>query len=119
KGSNGAKVVSFAFDALVRLLAPMTPHFAEELWERMGHTESVFDTQMPQADAQYLTEETYDLVIQINSKIRARESVPFHTDRGELERIALANERVRELLGDKPPAKVIVIPNKLVNIVVK
>ena len=118
-GSNGARLMGFAFDALIRLLAPMTPHFAEELWERMGHTVSVFDTQMPQADAQYLTQETYDLVIQINSKIRARESVPFDTDRGELERIALANERVRELLEDKPPAKVIVIPNKLVNIVVK
>jgi leucyl-tRNA synthetase len=97
----------------------MKPHFAEELWERMGHTKSVFDTPMPQADAKYVTQETYDLVIQINSKIRARESVPYDTDRGELERIALANERVRELLGDKPPAKVIVIPNKLVNVVVK
>jgi leucyl-tRNA synthetase len=118
-GSNGAAVLRFAFDSLIRLLAPMTPHFAEELWERMGHAESVFENRMPEADKRYVTEETYDLVIQINSKIRARERVPFGTNPKDLERIALANDRVKELVGEKTPAKVIVIPNRLVNIVVK
>jgi leucyl-tRNA synthetase len=118
-GSNAAALLRFTFDSLVRLLAPMTPHFSEELWQRMGHGESVFDTTMPKADPRYVTQETYELVIQINSKIRARESVEFGTDRAELERIALANDRVSELLAGKDPNKVIVIPNKLVNIVVK
>ena len=111
--------MGLANDALIRLLAPMTPHLSEELWERMGHTESVFDTPMPQADPRYVTQETYDLVIQINSKIRAREPVPYDTNKADLEKIALANERVKELLGDQQPRKVIVIPNKLVNIVAK
>jgi leucyl-tRNA synthetase len=85
----------------------------------MGHERSVFETPMPKADPQYVTKETYDLVIQINSKIRAREAVPFGTEPAELKKAALANERVKELVGDKTPAKVIVIPNKLVNIVLK
>jgi leucyl-tRNA synthetase len=118
-GTSAAAVIRFAFDSLVRLLAPMTPHICEELWQRMGHDRSVFETPLPTADPRYVTEETYDLVIQINSKIRARETVAYGTDRPELERIAMANDRVRELVGHKKPAKVIVIPNKLVNIVVK
>jgi leucyl-tRNA synthetase len=119
KDSNAAGVIRFVFDALTRLLAPMTPHLCEELWERMGHRESVFATSMPKSDPQYVTQETYDLVIQINSRIRAREAVPYDTDPKELEKTALENERVVELLGGKRPAKVIVIPNKLVNIVLK
>jgi leucyl-tRNA synthetase len=119
KGSNAAGVLHFTFDSLVRLLAPMTPHLCEELWQCMGHERSVFETPMPKADPQYVTKETYDLVIQINSKIRAREAVPFGTEPAELKKAALANERVKELVGDKTPAKVIVIPNKLVNIVLK
>jgi leucyl-tRNA synthetase len=118
-GSNAAAVLRYAFDSLVRLLAPMTPHFSEELWERMGHTQSVFETAMPSADPQYVKTEMYELVIQVNSKIRARASVPYGTDRAELERVALANDRIKEQIGAKTPAKIIVIPNKLVNIVVK
>ena len=118
-GSNAAKAFGFAFDALVRLLAPMTPHFSEELWQRMGHTGSVFDERMPQADACYVARQTFDLVIQINSKIRARVCVPAGTAAEELRHIALSNQRVKELLRDKHPQQVIVIPNKLVNIVVK
>jgi leucyl-tRNA synthetase len=118
-GTGAAAVLRFAFDSLVRLLAPMTPHFSEELWERMGQSDSVFETPMPAPDPRYVTTETYELVIQINSKIRAREAVPYGTDRAELERIALGNERIKEQIGDKEPVKFIVVPNKLVNIVVK
>jgi leucyl-tRNA synthetase len=119
EGSNGAAVIRAVFDSLVRLMAPMTPHLSEELWERMGQSQSVFDTPMPAPDPQYVKKETYDLVIQVNSKIRAREAVPYGTGPKDLEKTALANERVKQLVGDKKPAKVIVIPNKLVNIVVK
>jgi len=118
-GSSAALILRFTFDALVRLLAPMTPHLSEELWEDMGHADSVFNTAMPAYDPQYVTQETYDLVIQINSKIRAREPVPHDTDPAQLEKIALASDRVKEIVGDKKPVKIIVIPNKLVNIVVK
>jgi leucyl-tRNA synthetase len=118
-GSNAAAVLSFALETLVRLLAPMTPHFSEELWERLGHTETIFKTRMPEADSQYVTQETYDLVIQVNSKIRAREAVAFDTTRADLEKTARSNEKIQELTNGKNIVKVIVIPNKLVNFVVK
>jgi leucyl-tRNA synthetase len=118
RGTSAAAVVRLALESLVRLLAPMTPHFSEELWERMGHPESIFDSEVPVADAKYVTSETFDLVIQINSKIRARETVEASIDEDGMRRVALANERVVELLAGKAPRKVIVIPKKLVNIVI-
>ncbi len=116
-GSQSAAVFRFAFDSLIRLLAPMTPHLSEELWERMGHEESVFKQPLPQADPAYAKGETITLVIQINSKIRAREEVPEGMGEEELKETALANPRIRELLGDQAPRKIVVIKNKLVNIV--
>jgi len=113
-----AAVLRFAFDAIVRLLAPMTPHLSEELWERLGHTESVFDGPMPKTDPKYLIAETIELVIQVNSKIRAREAVAADVDDARMREIALAHPRVVEILGERAPRKVIVIPKKLVNIVV-
>jgi leucyl-tRNA synthetase len=112
-----AAVLRFATDAIVRLLAPMTPHVSEELWERLGHTESVFDNPMPKADARYLAHDTIELVIQINSKIRARETVDAGIDEARMRELALAHPRVVEILGDRVPRKVVVIPKKLVNIV--
>jgi leucyl-tRNA synthetase len=117
-GSQRDPVLRFAFDALVRLMAPMTPHICEELWARTGHTESVFAASLPEADPEVARDEMFDLVIQVNSKIRARESVPTGTDAEAMKSIALANERIREILGDKPPRRVIVIQNRLVNIVI-
>ncbi len=111
-------VLRFGYDTLVRLLAPMTPHICEELWERTGHTTSIFAAEMPVADTQYAREEMFDLVIQVNSKIRARESIPTGTDAERMKAVALANPRIREILGDQTPKRVVVIQNRLVNIVV-
>ena len=111
-------MLRFAFDALVRLLAPMTPHICEELWERTGHRESVFSMPMPAADPQYVKSESFDLVIQVNSKIRARESVAADTDQETMKAIALKHPKVIEELAGRDPRKVIVIQNKLVNVVV-
>ena len=116
-GPQRTAVMRFAFDALVRLLAPMTPHLCEELWERLGHAESVFATALPEADARYVKDESFDLVIQINSKIRARESIPADTDAERMKEIALAHPRIQEALAGRAPRRVIVIQNRLVNIV--
>jgi leucyl-tRNA synthetase len=94
-----AELLRFAFDTLVRLLAPMTPHISEELWERTGHRESVFRMATPVADPAYVKSEQFDLVIQVNSKIRARESVPSDTDSDQMKAIALRHPRVIEESG--------------------
>lgn len=117
-GSSAAAVYAFAMDALVRLLAPMTPHVCEDLWERMGHAESIFHTAMPQADEAFARAETITLVIQINSKIRAREEIAAGTPDDDLRKIALAHPRIQELLAGKQPRKVLVIRNKMVNVIV-
>lgn len=111
-------VFRFAFDSLVRLLAPMTPHLSEELWERTGHTKSVFSMELPTNDPAYTRDETFDLVIQVNSKIRARETVPADTTPERMQAIALAHPRVQEILEGRPPKRVVVIQNRLVNIVI-
>ncbi len=117
-GSANASTFRFAFDTLVRLLAPMTPHICEELWERTGHVASIFATPLPTADDAYIRDETFDLVIQVNSKIRARETVPADTDSERMKAIALAHPRIQELLEGKAPKRVVVIQNRLVNIVI-
>jgi len=111
-------VLRFAFDALVRLLAPMTPHICEEIWERTGHRESIFRSSMPVADSAFTKSEHFDLVIQVNSRIRARESVPSDTQPDQMKVIALRHPRVIEELAGREPRKVIVIQNRLVNVVV-
>lgn len=116
--SSAARVFSFAFENLIRLMAPMTPHICEELWERTGHRESVFATPMPEAIPEYAQDETFTLVIQINSKIRAREELPLGADDTLMRDTALAHPRIQELLDGKRPKKVLVIQNKLVNIIV-
>jgi leucyl-tRNA synthetase len=118
EGPQRGPLLRFAFDALVRLLAPMTPHICEELWERTGHAASVFASPMPAADPQYVRSESFDLVIQVNSKIRARESIPSDTDPEAMKAIALANPRIQEILEGRSPRRVVVIQNRLVNIVV-
>jgi leucyl-tRNA synthetase len=117
-GDSSAEVFRFAFNAAVRLLAPMTPHLCEELWERTGHAGSVFRSTMPEADPEYAAAEKITLVLQINSRIRSREEIEVDTPEDELRRIALENPRIQELLGSSVPRKIIVVPNKLVNIIV-
>jgi leucyl-tRNA synthetase len=116
--AGSSEVFRFAFHTMVRLLAPMTPHLCEELWERIGHRESIFRSSMPAPDLRYASAEKITLVIQVNSKIRAREEIEADTPQAEVEKLALSNPRVQEILAGKPPRKVVVVKNKLVNFIV-
>jgi leucyl-tRNA synthetase len=115
---ESGEVFRFAFSTLVRLLAPMTPHLCEELWERMGHAGSIFSEPLPHAAEEYAQQDMIELVVQINSKIRARQEVAAGTPDKELQSIAISNPRIQELLAGKEPRRVLVIQNKLVNIIV-
>ncbi|MFD4798230.1 leucine--tRNA ligase [Streptomyces anulatus] len=104
-------------DRLVLLIAPLAPHIAEELWRRLGHTESVVHQDFPVADPAYVMDETVTCVVQIKGKVRARlEISPAITDE-ELEALALADAAVVAALGGAGIRKVIVRAPKLVNIV--
>ena len=104
-------------EPLVLMLAPMAPHLGEELWERLGHADSVTTAPWPAADPRYLAADTVEIAVQVLGKVRARIQVPAGTDRAELERLALAEAAVQPFLAGKTVRKVIVVPGSLVNIV--
>ncbi|GAA5144568.1 leucine--tRNA ligase [Pseudonocardia eucalypti] len=104
-------------EPLVLLLAPMCPHIAEELWSLLGHGESLAFAAFPVADEAYLVAETAEYPIQVNGKVRSRVTVPADADREAVEAAALADEKIVELLAGGTPRKVIVVPNRLVNVV--
>ncbi len=102
---------------LVLMLSPYTPHLAEELWERLGNKPSVSRQTWPAWKEELTTDDLVEVVFQINGKVRARENLPVGIADAELQKRALANDRMRELLEGKQVRKVIVVPNKLVNVV--
>lgn len=107
-----------ALEALALMLAPFAPSLGAELWERLGNGEAVFDAAWPEWDERFLVADAVTYVVQINGKIRERLEQPRDADRGAVQAAALAHGRIPELLEGREPRKVIVVPNKLVNIVV-
>jgi len=117
-GRHG-KVYRSVWKPLVLLLAPYAPHLAEELWEKLGEEPSIAYQRYPDWDEELAKEDTVTVVFQINGKIRARVDLPVGTSKAQLERNALKHPRIRELLAGKKPDKVIVVADKLVNLVVR
>jgi leucyl-tRNA synthetase len=103
---------------LVQLLAPFAPHVAEELWERLGEAGSVHRAPWPEHDPALAEEPRFTIAVQVNGKLRATFECPAGTSAAELERLALAQPRVVELLAGRPPRKVIAVPDRVVNLVV-
>ena len=106
------------YEPLVVLLAPFAPHIAEELWHVLGHDTTVCDAQWPKWNEDYLMESTVKYVVSFNGKPRFNIEVPAGTDKDEVERIALSDSAAERWLDGKQPKKVIVVPNKIVNVVV-
>ncbi len=104
---------------LLLLMAPFAPHFAEEMWEQMGYDYSIFNQKWPNFDENALVKDSVEMVIQINGKVRDKIMVPVDLSKSDVEKMALENDRIIELLNGKRLIKVIVVPNKLINIVVK
>jgi leucyl-tRNA synthetase len=107
----------FAAETAVSLIQPYAPHIAEELWERLGH-ERLWEHPWPQADPAYLKRDTFELVVQVNGKVRDRFEVEAALPEDELVERALASTKVRAHLDGKQVRKTIVVPGRLVNIVV-
>ena len=104
--------------AFLRLLAPYAPHIAEELWERLGETELIAHAPWPICDPEALKREEVTIVVQVNGKLRGRVQLAVDASNEEAEAAALADERVQNHVAGKTVRKVIVVPNRLVNIVV-
>lgn len=103
----------------LRLIAPFAPHMAEELWQLIGGNGSVHKQSWPVYDDAALQVEEVELVLQINGKVRDKIVAPVGLNAAELETLAMGQERVQQAIGDKKVVKVICVPQKLVNIVVK
>lgn len=104
-------------NGFVQLLAPIAPHIGEELWSRLGNEGSITYVSWPKYDEHHLVEDTLEIVIQINGKVRERMMVARDTSQKELEELALANETIQAQIEGKTIRKIIAVPNKLVNIV--
>jgi len=110
-----------AVDSLILILSPFTPFVCEELWQRTGHEDSILDQSWPSYEDAALEEDTVEVPIQVNGKLRARITVPAATatDQAALKAAALADERIQEVLKGKELIKAIAIPGKMVSLVVK
>ena len=107
-----------AIETVIRLVAPIAPHLAEELWAVTGREPSVVDAEWPTYDGGVLVTEEVTMVIQVNGKVRDQMKVPRDLPEGELRARALAHGRIPELIDGKPVKKSVVVPNKLVSLVV-
>ncbi|MEW6586549.1 MAG: leucine--tRNA ligase, partial [Nitrospirota bacterium] len=112
-------VFRFGVEYLLLLLSPFSPHIAEEMWEALGNNPSIFDRSWPDWDEEAAREETIELVIQVNGKLRSKMMIAAGTPDDEIKRLALEDAKIKEITGGKEIRKVIVVRGKLVNIVVR
>ncbi len=117
RGDAAPAVQRAALETLVTLMAPITPHLCEELWEALGREPSIFRAPWPECDEAALVQDTVELPVQVNGKVRARIRVPADADQDAVSAAALADETVQKFLQGREPKKVIVVPGRLVNVV--
>ncbi len=108
---------SEAMISLIHLIAPFMPHLAEEMWSELGHTDMIAARSWPVADTSLLMEDTVTVAVQINGKMRVTLELVKDCDREKAEQEALSNSRIQELIEGKQIKKVIVVPNRIVNVV--
>ena len=108
-----------AVEPLVQMVSPLAPHIAEELWSLLGHADTITFEPFPEFEEQWLTDDTVEVPVQINGKVKARIDVATDASKDDLEAAALADDRVAGLIDGKTVVKVIAIPGRMVNLVVK
>lgn len=112
-------VIKEGIETIVTILAPFTPHIGEELWDMIGKDGSVFDIKWPNYDETALVKDEVEIVVQINGKVRGKLSIASNINKDEMERLAIEDEKIKALVDGKTIVKVVAVPKKLVNIVVK
>ena len=117
-GADVAWVLREGIESVVRLIGPMTPHIAEQMWRALGHETLLADTPWPVAEPALLVEDTVTVAVQVNGKLRATLELDRDIDDTAAEAAALADSGVARAIGDKPVRRVIVVANRIVNVVV-
>ena len=116
--TTGDAIRQEVFDSMVLMLAPIIPHVCHRLWRDLGHDSLIIDHPWPTVDESALVQDSIEMVIQVNGKLRGKMQIDADADRDSCEAAALANEQVLRFIADSPVRKVIVVPGKLVNIVI-
>jgi leucyl-tRNA synthetase len=116
---SGQSLAKPVLEQFVLVLSPFAPHLSEELWRMLGHNSTLAYEPWPKWDEKHLVEDTVEIVVQVNGRVRDRVSVPAAADNDGVKAQALASEKVKTAMAGKQPKKVIVIPKKLVNVVVE
>jgi len=115
---NGKAIRQEALEAIVLMLAPIVPHICHQLWKDLGHEQAIVSESWPEVDSAALEQDSIELVIQVNGKLRSKISVSATASLDEMEAMALNDEHALRFIDGKPVRKVIVVPKKLVNIVI-
>jgi leucyl-tRNA synthetase len=116
---QGRALVQEALQAIVLMLSPIVPHIAHSLWYALGHTDAVIDQAWPECDKAALEQDSIELVVQVNGKLRGHIRVAADASRESIEELAIGNENVQRFVEDKTIRKIIVVPGKLINVVAK
>jgi len=117
-GMTACAMLRRAYEILLVLLAPFAPHISEELWQQLGHKKSIFLEKWPQYSPKLIRQNTFDLVIQINGKLRDRVKAEISITQQQAEKLAQASKKIQQFLSDKQIKKVVFVRDKLINLVV-
>ena len=107
-----------ALEKVVLMLSPIVPHACHTLWHELGHESAVIDQSWPEVDASALQQDTLEIVVQVNGKLRGRVVISAQATEDQARAIALADDNVKRWVEDKPVRKFIYVPGKLINVVV-
>lgn len=116
---QGRAVIQESLQSIVLVLSPIVPHITHELWKVLGQTSLLLDQNWPKVDESALVKDSLQIIVQVNGKLRSRIDVPASADKNEIEQAAMDDENVKRFTDSKQVVKVIVVPGKLVNIVVR
>jgi leucyl-tRNA synthetase len=119
RSTKGQALFKEAIETLILLLSPFAPHIAEEMWEQMGHSGTIHQAAWPKHNEEFLKADEIEIVVQVNGKVRQKFLVSESIDEASLKEKSLGDPRIQEWTNGKEVKKVIVVPKKLVNIVVK
>jgi leucyl-tRNA synthetase len=117
EGAGVEGVVADGISATVMLLSPFVPHIAEEMWQKLGKSGSIFRASWPSFDKSALAQDTITMVIQVNGKVRSKIEIPADMSQEKVKEAALSDPKVQQHIKDKAVRQVVVVPKKLVNIV--